>query len=146
MFEIGVWKTSVKTKRKVSGTYATQKSQNLKSQWKCDYVQSWEIVNYIRSLATSGLVHSVRRAYASKLRGCWFKSQQATVVDNVRCSTRLKTSCELNHLTKARFPKLISPKAKTRKILFRPLKHTKPSVWMAYKDQSSFGKPAKGFP
>ncbi len=43
------------------------------------------------------------------------------------------------------FPKLISPKAKASKTLFRPMKPTNPSVRMAYKGQSSFRKPAVTF-
>ncbi len=39
------------------------------------------------------------------------------------------------------FPKLVSPKAKVGKTLFRPIKPTNLSIRMAYKGQSSFGKP-----
>ncbi len=39
----------------------------------------------------------------------------------------------------AGFLKLVSPTAKSSKILFGPIKPTNPSVRMAYKGQSSFG-------
>ncbi len=42
------------------------------------------------------------------------------------------------------FPNLVSPNAKASKTLFRPIKHTNPSVWMAYKGQRSFKRPDIG--
>ncbi len=49
----------------------------------------------------------------------------------------LSLAIQLN--LRAGFPKLVSLKAKVSKTLFGPIKPTNPSVWMAYKGQSSLG-------
>ncbi len=58
-------------------------------------------------LKPSGLIISVRRALAYKLRGPGFKTWPGTVVawplyNNVECSARLKISCELNPVTEGK--------------------------------------------
>ncbi len=62
-------------------------------------------LNLYHSPTISGLISSVRRALASKVRGPGFKSRPGTVgghYNNVGCSARLKTSFELNSVTEGK--------------------------------------------